>query len=80
MMHTEDFQFVCPTDSVFEIQYRRLNAETSIAEPTLIMAETAPGKIWKNWKGCKKECDRLNGLPYVPESNTIKIVKETLCQ
>jgi len=76
MIHTEDYQFVCGTDSVFEIQYRRLNAETSIAEPTTVMANDAPGKIWKNWKGCKSECDRLNGLPHEFESNTVKMIAE----
>lgn len=74
MIHTEDNQFVLPSDPIYEVQYRRYNAETSLAEPTIVMAETAPGKIWRYWNGCKKACDRLNGLPPEPVVNTVKMI------
>lgn len=74
MILTEDHQFVLPHDSVYEVQYRRYNAETSLAEPTYINAESTNGKVWKFWNGCKKECDRLNSLPEKPFENTVKMI------
>jgi len=75
MRLTEDHQYVLPYDSVYEIQWRRYNEEISLAEPTLLMAETAPGKIWKFWNGCKAECDRLNNsLTEKEEVVTVKMI------
>lgn len=75
MLHTEDFQFVTPYESVYEVQYRRYNAETSLAEPALVHAQLAPGKIWKFWNGCKAECDRLNNsLTEKEEVVTVKMI------
>lgn len=75
MLHTEDHQFVTLYESVYEVQYRRYNEETSLAEPTLVHAELAPGKIWKYWNGCKKECDRLNNsLTEKEELQTVKMI------
>lgn len=77
MTPTEDHQYALPHDSVYEIQWRRYNEEISVAEPALIMAETAPGKIWAFWNGCKKECDRLNNsLTEKEKLQTVKMIAE----
>lgn len=59
MKLTEDGHMVLEMDSVFEIQYRRLNEETSIPEPTMIRASDTDGKIWKYFPACAFACRKL---------------------
>lgn len=67
---------VADTDTAFEIQYRRLNEETSIAEPTMIRAYDTDRKIWKFWGGCAFACRKINDKPkYEPLTEPIPTIK-----
>lgn len=82
MKLTEDGHMVSEMDSVFEIQYRRLNEETSIPEPTLIRASDTEMKIWKYYPACAFACRRLMEKPEWPDLKepdvipTIKLIAD----
>ena len=59
---TADGYFCCSSTSVWEIQFRYLNAEISIAEPTLMNAGNVPltSAIWMHIEGCQLKCAELN--------------------
>ena len=74
MKLTEDGHEVSEMDSVFEIQYRRLNEETSIPEPTLIRAIDTDRKIWKFYPACAFACSRLMVKEEWPDLKEIEII------
>jgi hypothetical protein len=74
MRLTEDGHMVCEMDSVFEIQYRRLNEETSIPEPTLIRASETDRKIWKFYPACSFACRQLMEKEQWPDLKEIEII------
>lgn len=80
MRHTQDSHIAHETDSVFEIQYRRYNAETSLAEPTMIMCSDTSGKIWKFYGACDFACRKINEANKYPSLAeplpTIKMIAE----
>ena len=80
MRLTEDGHMVDELDSVFEIQYRRLNEEVSIAEPTWIIAHETDRRIWKHRMACAIECLKINNTPrwepLTQEIPTIKLIAD----
>lgn len=59
---TEDNHWVDSTTAVWEIMWRYLNPEVSLAEPEERPAGFVPrmNKIWKDRGVCKRVCNRLN--------------------
>ncbi len=80
MKHTEDGHIVADSEGVFEIRYHWYNAETSLAEPTFILANETDRKIWKFHFPCSMECYKLNKAAQYPSLiepiPTVKMIAE----
>lgn len=59
---TEDLHLVSQSEDVWEVMYRYINAEVSIAEPEKRMVKQIPVgvKIWVHYSACRLHCGRLN--------------------
>jgi hypothetical protein len=68
MRYTQDEMQVFDTDMVWEILFRYLNPETSVAEPETRMVKLIPpqARIWAYHATCEAECRRLNDLQRSP--------------
>ncbi len=76
MRLTEDGHVVEPDRLVFEILYRRLNQEISLAEPTCIMASETDRPIWKTYESCAFACRKINDKPrWEPLTEPIPTIK-----
>jgi hypothetical protein len=76
MRLTEDGHAVPPDRLVFEILYRRLNQEISLAEPTCVMVSDTDRPIWKTYEACAFVCRKINDTPrWQPLTQTIPTIK-----
>lgn len=59
---TEDYQLVTQYDAVWEIWYKWLNWEVSLAYPVPARVADVPAgcKVWRNEDACRRECHRRN--------------------
>jgi hypothetical protein len=59
---TVDGNYVEKNEDVYEIMYRYINAEASVAEPERRKASEIPAKvkIWVHKNNCQFWCDKIN--------------------